>query len=85
MEEWYSKVRKLKDESADDYKTEELCHRIFQDMKRLKFKDKSKFKQRLGPEFGAWTMSLHAAFSVETVYAIVNDDEFWLLTVKNVG
>jgi hypothetical protein len=85
MEEWYSKVRQLKDESANDYKTEEVCHRVFQDLRRLKIKDKGKFKQRMGPEFGAWTMSLHAEFSVESVAAILNDDEFWSLTLVVAG
>jgi hypothetical protein len=85
MEEWYSKVRQLKDESVDDYKTEEICHRVFQDLKRLKIKDKGKFKQRMGPEFGAWTMSLHDMYRVESVAAIVNDDDFWNLTLRAVG
>jgi hypothetical protein len=85
MEEWYSKVRKLKDESADHHKTEQVCHRVFHDLKRLKIKDKAKFKQRLGPEFGAWTMSLYNYFSSEMVAAVLNDDEFWTLTIETVG
>ena len=85
MKDWYSKVRKLKDESANDYKTEEICHRVFHDIKRMKIKDKGKFKQRMGPEFGAWTMSLHDMYPAETVAAIVNDDEFWSLTMETVG
>ena len=85
MKDWYSKVRKLKDESADGHKTEQVCHRVFHDLKRMKIKDKSKFKQRLGPEFGAWTMSLYNYFSTEMVAAILNDDEFWNLTIEMVG
>jgi len=85
MKDWYSKVRKLKDESADGHKTEQVCHRVFHDIKRMKIKDKGKFKQRMGPEFGAWTMSLHDMYPAETVAAIVNDDEFWSLTMETVG
>ena len=81
MEEWYSKVRKLKDESVEDYKTEQVCHRVFQDLKRLKVKDKGKFRQRMGPEFGAWAMSLQDSHPPEMVAAILNDDEFWKLTL----
>ena len=84
MEEWYSAVRRLKDESENGYRTEEFCHRIFQDLKRMKLssKEKGKFIQRMGPQFTQWTSSLEADYAESLVTAILNDDTFWDLTLK---
>lgn len=84
MEEWYSAVRKLKDESENGYKTEEFCHRIFQDIRRMKLvpKEKGKFDQRTGSKFALWTESLEVDYPQEMVTEILNDDDFWKLTLQ---
>ena len=56
MEEWNKAVRILKDESMEPNKTAQLCERIFQDLRRMKIKDKKKFYERLGPEFENFTL-----------------------------
>ena len=82
MEEWYKKVRLLKDESESAYLTELLCKKMFYDLKLLRVKDKGKFKQRMGPEFEVWVASLKPRFSSDMISAIISDDEFWDLTLK---
>ena len=82
MEQWKSIVRSLKDDSEVPYKTEELAEKIYHDLKRLKIKDKGKFKQRMGPEFEGWILSLSERFSEEVVKQILSDDEFWSATLK---
>jgi hypothetical protein len=83
MEDWYSKVRKLKDESEQPYFTEKLCQQIYHDLRRMKVRDKGKFKQRMGPEFENWVSRLYEDYNAESVKEILNDDEFWLLTLKH--
>lgn len=82
MEEWYKKVRLLKDESETPYETEKVTHKIFYDLKRTKIREKGKFKNRMGPEFETWIAGLNERFVPELVNAIISDDEFWELTLK---
>jgi hypothetical protein len=82
MEEWYTKVRLLKDESETPYETEKVCHKLFYDLKRSKIREKGKFKNRMGPEFETWIAGLNERFAPELVTAIISDDEFWALTLK---
>ncbi len=82
MEEWYSKVRQLKDESEQPYFTEQFCQRVYHDLRRMKVRDKGKFKQRMGPEFDNWVARLHEDYNPELSKEILNDDDFWLLTLK---
>ena len=82
MEDWYKKVRLLKDESETPYETEKVCHKIFYDLKRYKIREKGKFKNRMGPEFESWSASLGERFAPELVNAIISDDEFWTMTLK---
>lgn len=82
MEEWYSSVRKLKDDSEKPYKTEEFCHHMFHSLKGLKIKDKGKFKQRMGPEFESWVLYLENMFPEPLVSSILNDDDFWKMSLR---
>lgn len=82
MDEWKSAVRKLKDDSEIPYKTEEIAEKIYHDLKRYKIRDKGKFKQRMGPEFENWVLSLSDRFSEVAVKEIVSDDDFWTATLK---
>jgi len=75
-------VRILKDESMEPNKTAQLADRIFQDLKRMKIKDKKKFVQRLGPEFENWALKLEDDYPSYIVTNILNDDDFWTLTLK---
>ena len=72
----------LKDGSTRPNKTAEICDRIYQDLHRMKIKDKGKFKQRMGPEFENWILRLEEDYDSYLVGFIVNDDDFWLLTLK---
>jgi hypothetical protein len=85
MEEWYTAVRNFKDASSNPYKTEEFCEHIFHSLSRLKIKDKKKFTQRLGPEFAVWTGVLEQTYSPQMITEILNDDDFWLLTLRVTG
>ncbi len=82
MDEWYKKVRLLKDESETPYETEKVTHKLFYDLKRGKIREKGKFKNRMGPEFESWIASLNDRFAPELVNAIISDDEFWEATLK---
>jgi hypothetical protein len=82
MEEWNSEVRKLKDESDDPVLVKDFCYRIFQDLKRLKIKDKKKFGQRLGPDYENWKELLEMDYPKILVKEILGDDDFWKLTWK---
>jgi len=82
MDEWYKAVRVLREESDNGALVKNFCHDIFFQLKHLKVKDKKKFLQRLGPEFEGWTISLEEKYPKELVREILNDDEFWTLTVK---
>ena len=82
MEEWYTAVRNLRDESDNPALVKDFCYRIFQDLKRLKIKDKKKFAQRLGPDFENWREYLDLEYPKEMVKEILYDDDFWKLTLK---
>ena len=82
MEEWYRKVRLLKDESEAPYQTERATHKIFYDLKKSKIREKGKFKNRMGPEFENWEANLRSSFGEELLNAIISDDEFWEMTIK---
>jgi hypothetical protein len=75
-------VRILKDESAEPNKTAEFADRIFQDLRRMKIKDKGKFKQRMGPEFENWALKLEDDYPRYIVTNVLNEDDFWMLTLK---
>ena len=85
MEEWYSAVRKLKDDSEDPKHTREFCFRVYHDLMARKIKDKTKFRNRTGPDFESWTTELHEEYTQEMITAILSDDEFWGATLKVVG
>ena len=82
MEKWYSELRNLKDEYENGYKVEEFCHYMWHSLHRLKVKDKGKFHQRMGPEFVNWSNTLLTQFPEEMVKDVVNNDEFWQLTLQ---
>ena len=82
MEEWNKAVRILKDESDTPNKTAEFADRIFQDLRRMRIKDKGKFKQRMGPEFENWAQNLEEDYPKYIVADVLNDDDFWMLTLK---
>ncbi len=82
MEAWYSKVRRLKDESEDKGMTESFCHRVFLDLKRSRIREKNKFRERTGTEFESWTLALEDEFPREVVREILGDDEFWDMLIK---
>jgi len=82
MDEWLSVVRGLKDDSEIPFKTEEIAIKIYHDMKRLRIRDKGKFRQRMGPEFESWTMQLGDQYPEAAVKEILSDDPFWQATLK---
>lgn len=82
MDEWKTTVRALKDDSEIPYKTEEITEKIYHDLKRFKIREKGKFKQRMGPEFDNWILSLSERFPKEAVKEIISDDDFWTATLK---
>jgi hypothetical protein len=82
MEEWNKAVRILKDESVEPNKTAQLCERIFQDLRRMKIKDKKKFYERLGPEFENFTLKLEEDYPSYIVVNVLNEDDFWKLILK---
>jgi len=82
MEEWNKAVRLLKDDSINPNQTGNFCERVFQDVHRMRIKDKGKFKQRMGSDFDMWTLELREQYPQDIVVQILNDDEFWKLTLK---
>ena len=76
----------MKDESENSYITQQFANTIFQQLvprnKLLKIKNKDKFSQRLGPEFELWAEHLEEMFPKSLVRAMLNDDEFWKLTLE---
>jgi hypothetical protein len=81
MEEWYSLVRTLEDESEDAYLTQQFVFELYRQLKGAPIKDKQKFKNRMGPEFERWTANLLQTFPKDMVTEIINDDDFWLETM----
>jgi hypothetical protein len=82
METWYAIVGNLRDDSEDPYKTQQLTHQIFRELRKAKIKDKGKFKNRMGPEFENWAQYLSEQYSPELVGEILQDDEFWIETLR---
>jgi len=86
MEEWYSIVRKLKDESEDAKHTRDFCYEVYHDLMYIKqnrkLKDKEKFYNRKGHEFEAWTDELADTYSQDLITAVLSDDVFWKTTLK---
>ena len=82
MEEWYTEVRRLKDESEDRILTKNICDSIYQYFTRTKIKEKTKFKERMGIEFEKFTSKLADKYSETYFNQIIRDDEFWDVTVK---
>jgi hypothetical protein len=82
MEQWYTIVGNLKDESEDSYKTQLFCHQVYRELRSAKIKDKGKFKNRMGPEFEQWSVRLTQYFPYELVHEILNDDDFWIETLR---
>ena len=54
MEQWYSLVRRMRDETEDPRDVEVFTHRIFHDISRKRIKEKVKFRKREGREFLEW-------------------------------
>lgn len=82
MEQWYTIVRELKNESEIPYNTEQFANKVFHDLSRMRIRDKGKFKNRMGPEFENWVAGLANEYDPEFINAIVGDDKFWEYTVK---
>lgn len=82
MEEWYKIVRNLKDESEDSYLTQQFVNQVYHELRVKRIKDKGKFVQRMGPEFDNWVMQISSKFPLGMVTEIINDDVFWLETLK---
>jgi len=85
MEQWYAKVRDFKDDSERPYIVQTFARTVFMDVVRfLKLMPKErklKFKQRLGPEFEQWVSELSDLYPEIMVKEIIEDDDFWKLTL----
>jgi hypothetical protein len=57
-------------------------HRIFHDLSRMRIKEKVKFREHMGPEYEQWVEELVQTYNSEFVGEILQDDEFWTLTLK---
>ena len=82
MDEWYSLTNTMFDESEDPHKTREFTRRVLQDIRRMKLKDRGKFENRMGPEFDGWAAGLVHKYGEPLVKEILNDEEFWRLTLS---
>jgi hypothetical protein len=82
MDKWYSIVRTFLDESEKPFKTKQFVDRVFQDLNRLRIREKNKFKERTGIEFDSWVEKLEQEYPPLLVREILNDDDFWLETLK---
>ena len=82
MEAWYSAVRNWMDQFEERQQVKSFCDRIFQDLHFMKLKDKGKFKQRMGPEFDMWASKLEEDYPKDLAVEILNDDDFWKLTLQ---
>jgi len=82
MDKWYEIVGNLKDESEDSYMTQQFTHQVYRELTISKIKDKGKFRNRMGPEFEQWSARLATEYPQALVIEILNDDEFWLETLK---
>ena len=82
METWYEIVGNLKDESEDSFVTQLFCYQVYQELSSAKIKEKGKFKNRMGPEFEQWSLHLRETYPNAIIIEILNDDDFWLETLK---
>jgi hypothetical protein len=82
MERWYELVGNLRDDSEDSYKTQQFTYQVFRELKTAKIKEKGKFKNRMGPEFERWAEKLAEEYPKALVLEILQDDEFWVETLK---
>ena len=77
MEQWYSMVRQLKDESDTPNAVEDACHSIFRGIANRKIKEMKKFEQRMGPEYQRFVEDLKLSEDNE----VLRDDDFFKLTI----
>lgn len=82
MDNWYALVNTLRDESEDPYLTQQFAYEVFSDLVKRRIKEKGKFKNRMGPEFETWIAFMEQTFPVELVKTIIQDDDFWELTLS---
>jgi len=86
MEAWYAKVRDFKDESESSYLTQAFTRTVFMDVVRflryLSKERRTKFQQRIGPEFEQWSSDMSQMYPEVMVKEILEDDEFWKLTLE---
>lgn len=82
MEEWYTKVRDMKNESENTYMTKRFTDKVFHDLARIRIREKGKFKNRMGPEFENWVAGLANEYDGDFINIVLGDDEFWNLTLK---
>jgi hypothetical protein len=87
MEEWYSLVRKLQDESETPRLVDQTAKNILTTLTFKKIKDRVKFKTRMGPEFEKFMEEAGSSPIVdkrtpEIVKDLLWDDEFLALTLK---
>lgn len=82
MEKWYEIVGNMRDESEDSYMTQQFTHQVYRELVTAKIKDRGKFKNRMGPEFEQWSARLSIEYPAGLVIEILNDDEFWIETLK---
>lgn len=82
MENWYDIVRNLQDESENKYLTKVFAEHVFHQLLNARIREKQKFKNRMGPEFEQWSVSLAEEFPKEMVTEILSDDTFWEETLR---
>ena len=82
MENWYTILRRLQDESENKYLTRKFCEQVFHELYNAKIKEKQKFKNRMGPEFEQWAASFLEEYPKDLVTEILQDDDFWILTLS---
>lgn len=81
MDTWIEVVRDLKDSDVDAFETERICRDILRYVRTKRIRDLGKFKQRLGPEYETFLVSL-SLYTPERVQRIVSDDDFWSETLQ---
>ena len=81
MDKWYTIVGNMRDESEDQYMTQQFTYQVYRELRSAKIKDKGKFKNRMGPEFEQWSSRLTNMYTQDLVTEILSDDEFWLETL----
>ena len=87
MEEWYSMVRKLQDESETPRLVEQTAKNILTSLTFKKIKDRVKFKNRMGPEFEKFMEDVGSSPIIdkqtpEIVKDLLWDDDFLALSMK---